>query len=186
MSGGEGGIRTRETSHPAYALSRRAYSSTLAPLRGRKEADPHVRASNSMQLWRFLCQPAYRPRMETNPVCGLLKSVGSVVAERAGFEPAIRANVYRFSRAAPSTTRPPLLGQKSGYRPMVIIYVQVYCPKFCQASPHCRTFNGASYGVRGPPSYQLVVLIECAPQRCNDSQTKILFLVVKETADGRI
>ena len=112
MSGGEGGIRTRETSHPAYALSRRAYSSTLAPLRGRKEADPHVRASNSMQLWRFLCQPAYRPRMETNPVCGLLKSVGSVVAERAGFEPAIRVNVYRFSRAAPSTTRPPLLGQK--------------------------------------------------------------------------
>ena len=91
MSGGEGGIRTRETSHPAYALSRRAYSSTLAPLRGRKEADPHVRASNSMQLWRFLCQPAYRPRMETNPVCGLLKSV----AVSSGGEGGIRTRDTR-------------------------------------------------------------------------------------------
>ena len=31
--GGEGGIRTREAGCPAYALSRRAHSSTLAPLR---------------------------------------------------------------------------------------------------------------------------------------------------------
>ncbi len=32
MHGGEGGIRTREAGCPAYALSRRAHSSTLAPL----------------------------------------------------------------------------------------------------------------------------------------------------------
>ena len=30
------------------------------------------------------------------------------MAERAGFEPAIPLRVYRFSRPAPSTTRPPL------------------------------------------------------------------------------
>ena len=39
----------------------------------------------------------------------LLKSpVLEQMAERAGFEPAIPRRVYRFSRPAPSTTRPPL------------------------------------------------------------------------------
>ena len=32
----------------------------------------------------------------------------SKMAERAGFEPAIRFPVYTLSRRAPSTTRPPL------------------------------------------------------------------------------
>ena len=53
MSGGEGGIRTREAGHPAYALSRRAYSSTLAPLREPTETNPLGLALNSMQPWGF-------------------------------------------------------------------------------------------------------------------------------------
>ena len=36
-------------------------------------------------------------------------SYGRVMAEREGFEPSIRVNVYTLSRGAPSATRPPLL-----------------------------------------------------------------------------
>ena len=53
------------------------------------------------------------------------KTVEKVMAERAGFEPAIPLRIYRFSRPAPSTTRPPLrvsiagrpycIGRVSGY-----------------------------------------------------------------------
>ena len=38
------------------------------------------------------------------------------MAERAGFEPAIPLRIYRFSRPAPSTTRPPLRESLWGVR----------------------------------------------------------------------
>ena len=78
------------------------------------------------------------------------------LAERAGFEPAIRFPVYTLSRRAPSTTRPPLRGACHG---RVEEFLQATAADFPQnaeniqidglARPkgrHCAEKNGVSAG----------------------------------------
>ena len=69
-----------------HAISSRAYSATLAPLRG------------------VPCSNGSGPR----PVMPDLGPRAFQVAERVGFEPTMELLPYWFSRPAPSTARPPL------------------------------------------------------------------------------
>ncbi len=91
MAEGVGFEPTEES--PPHTLSRRAESTALASLREKTVLNKYCHGSHR----EFNYNTGNQPWQEQN------------MAERVGFEPTRRVNTYRFSRAAPSTSRTSLL-----------------------------------------------------------------------------
>lgn len=86
--------------------------------RHRRDQGGHARKSKGVRLTRNPPANGFREIRKAVDASGgclshpelsdLVINRGEQLAERKGFEPSIRVNVYALSRGAPSATRPPL------------------------------------------------------------------------------